>query len=506
MTVQSLDPTTRKVTMTLAAIAATAATPRPSGETLSEQAARITLGVNAHLSDPSLATGGDWQLLWLGLSPDNANLVYLVKNTSGPNEFAVVIRGTVADNATDMLEDLSVGTVVPFTGCGSPQPVSVSKGAMAAFTQVVTVSSNGVNLVQALDGAIRRAPANPTVYVVGHSLGGCIATMVAPYLKVVKWPVNTPQFALSTFAAPTAGDQGFADFVNSLPWVANEHCYNVWDLIPQAWAGLAAAKNWYPTPGPAASFYVKALISTIASLPGPNVYVQPGDAYTLNPDYGTPGSYDPYATRSSEEDFMAQVAFQHANSTYLGQIGAPAVSSGPVVTSFSPTFGPIGTEITIHGSGFGTDPELAETVVDFGTLPCEKFTVNGDGTQITCFAPEGTGVVDVQVTSILGTSSASLFNQFAYDGPQPAVVLDISPASGTAETKVLVNGVGFAENPVVYFGNKTADLISATSTQITVRAPLPDQSPIAPSTVNVRVLTNGYLTPTAGSNEFSYTG
>lgn len=52
MTVQSLDPTTRKVTMTLAAIAATAATPRPSGETLSEQAARITLGVNAHLSDP----------------------------------------------------------------------------------------------------------------------------------------------------------------------------------------------------------------------------------------------------------------------------------------------------------------------------------------------------------------------------------------------------------------------------------------------------------------------
>ncbi|MFC5640133.1 IPT/TIG domain-containing protein [Kitasatospora cinereorecta] len=506
MAVQPLDPATRKVTMTLAAIAATAATPRPSGESLAAQAARVTLGITTHLADTSLATGGDWELLWLGLSPDNANLVYLAQNIQGANEFAVAVRGTVAGNATDMLEDLSVGTVVPFTAGGSPKPVSVSRGAMAAFTQVVTVSSNGANLVQALDTALRKAPPNPTVYVTGHSLGGCLATMVAPYLQTVQWPSGAPKFALSTFAAPTAGNQDFADFVDSLRWVANEHCYNAYDLIPRAWADLAAAKGWYPEPGPAADFDVKALLSTIGSLPGPNTYAQPGIPFVLNPDYGQPGSYDPYATRSSVQDFMAQVGFQHSNALYLAQLGAPVVSPGPVVTSFSPAFGPTGTELTIHGSGFGTDPQLMETVVDFGTVPCDKFTVNADGTQITCYAPEGVGVVDVQVTTILGTSPASPFNQFAYGGPQPALVLDISPESGTVETKVTVNGQGFADNPQVYFGNKPATVLSATATAITVRAPLKDPSPTAPSTVNVRVLTNGYLTPGAGSDEFTYTG
>ncbi|MFE9725753.1 IPT/TIG domain-containing protein [Streptomyces sp. NPDC005794] len=505
MTVPPLDPATRQVTMTLTAIAAAGATPRPSGETLSDQAARIRKGITAQLADTSLATRGTWQLLWLGLSPDNANLAYLASN--GSAEFAVVIRGTVATNATDMLEDLGVGTVVPFTAGGSPQPVSVSKGAMDAFTQIAGMSTDGLSLVQALGEAILAVlPAEPTVYVAGHSLGGCIASMVAPYLKTVDWSPSTPQFALSTFAAPTAGDQGFADFVNSLQWSANEHCYNTYDLIPQAWANLAAAKNWYPSPGPAANFDVKALMSTIASLAGPNVYVQPGCSYAMNTDYGRPGTYDPYATRSSVEDFLTQVGFQHANSTYLGQVGAPAVSSGPVVSGLSPTYGPAGREITIYGSGFGTDPASSETVVDFGTVPCQSVTVSGGGTQISCSVPEGTGVVDVRVTTILGTSPASLFNQFAYDGPQPAVIYDISPSSGTFETKVFISGVGFAADPVVYFGNKTADILSATATEITVRAPLPDQSPIAPTTVNVRALTNGYLTPTAGSNEFSYTG
>ncbi|GAA2143396.1 hypothetical protein GCM10009760_29720 [Kitasatospora kazusensis] len=507
MTVQPLDPAVRQVTMTLAAIAATGATPRPSGESRPEHHARIRKGIAAQLADTSLATGGVWQLVWLGLSPDNANLAYLAYKPGTTPEFAVVIRGTVAANAADLLEDLDVGTVVPFTAGGSPQTVSVSSGAMAAFTQIAGMRSDGVGLVQALDEVIRAVlPAKPVVYVVGHSLGGCIATMVAPYLQAFDWSPAAPQFALSTFAAPTAGDQAFADFVDSLPWAANEHCYNSYDLIPQAWAGLAATKDWYPAPGPAANFDVKTLISTIDSLTGINVYAQPGYPYAMNTDYGQPGTYYPYATLSSVEDFLAQVAFQHANSTYLGQVGAPVVTAGPVVTAMTPAFGPVGTEITVYGSGFGVDPATAETVVDFGTVPCEKFTVNGDGTQITCYVPEGVGVVDVQVTTILGTSPASAFLRFAYDGPQPAVTNDIAPVSGTVDTKVFVNGQGFAADPVVYFGDRAAHVLSAGPTEITVRAPLPDQDPIAPATVNVRVLTGGYLTPTALSNEFTYTG
>jgi hypothetical protein len=121
--------------MTLAAIAATAATPRPSGETLQDQHQRATLGIKAQLMNPTLATGGKWELMWLALSPDNANLAYIAWNPDA-NQIAVAVRGTIG-NPTDMMEDLDVGTVVPFTASGS-KDVAVSAGSMAAFTQIAT--------------------------------------------------------------------------------------------------------------------------------------------------------------------------------------------------------------------------------------------------------------------------------------------------------------------------------------------------------------------------------
>ncbi|MFD0345104.1 lipase family protein [Kitasatospora aburaviensis] len=310
------------VTMTLAAIAATGAAPRPSGETLAVQKKRIFDGIVQQLSDRSLATQGNWQLAWLGLSPDNANMAYIAKAISGPNQFAVVVRGTVG-NEIDTLEDLDVGTVVPFTVGGAP-PVSVSKGAMTAFTQVVAMtdesSAAGAGLVQALTSLLKPAP-GATVYVVGHSLGGCIATMLALYLQAQTWD-DSPQFAVSTFAAPTAGLKDFADLFNSVKWAGYQGYVNAYDIVPLAWASLDTAKNWYPAPGPVAPPAVKdILIPGIKGLSGPNAYVQPTTTVLpLNPDYK---AYDSRVVKSSTEDFLAQVGFQHANPTYLKLLNSP---------------------------------------------------------------------------------------------------------------------------------------------------------------------------------------
>ncbi|GGQ64196.1 hypothetical protein [Kitasatospora griseola] len=116
---------TPQVAMTPAAIAATAATPRPSGETTAEQRDRILQGVGRQLAEPSLATGNDWFPIWLALSPDNANMAYLAASRS-TNAFAVVLRGTVG-SVTDLMEDLGVGTVVPFTAVGSPPAARSSR-------------------------------------------------------------------------------------------------------------------------------------------------------------------------------------------------------------------------------------------------------------------------------------------------------------------------------------------------------------------------------------------
>lgn len=501
---EQLPSAVAPVAMTLAAIAASAATPRPSGETLAEHSNRVFLGIHEQLADSSPATGNDWNLQWVALSPDNANMAYLANTMGGSNEFAVVIRGTVG-NETDLLEDLGVGTVVPFTaGNAPPNPVWVAKGAMEAFTQVITMNSVGVTLVQALTRALAKAPPNPTVRVIGHSLGGCIATMIGPYLQAQSWP-SPAQFAMHTFAAPTAGGADFVSYVESLPWVANERYYNAYDLVPQAWTNLDDAKSWYPGPGPEATNDVKAVISTIAGLPGPNVYAQPGDSCELNTGYGAvPGSYDPNLTRKSLQDFMGQVAYQHADSTYLNLLGAPDVLPGPVVTSVSPNAGPPGTTVTITGTGLGTG---IDTGVDFGTLPCPRFGVTNNGTQITAYLPQGigAGVVAVRVTTNLGTSPAVPSCRFAYGGPEPVVVTGINPNTGPKNRSVTITGENFAPNAKVWFGNNAAEITQLTPpNHITATAPPPDIGPTDPQTVNVTVFSNGYTSPATPADEFDY--
>ncbi|MFH8715818.1 hypothetical protein [Streptomyces zaomyceticus] len=54
--------------------------------------------------------------------------------------------------------------------------------------------------------------------------------------------------------------------------------------------------------------------------------------------------------KKSLQDFMGQMAFQHANSTYLGLLGAPDVLPGPVVTVVTPV-GRVGGPVEVVGTG-----------------------------------------------------------------------------------------------------------------------------------------------------------
>src|ERR1700756_5864474 len=71
-----MSSTTEQVMMTLAALAATGATERPSGESLEQQEQRILTGINSQLANNSLATAGQWSAIWVGLTASRANLAY----------------------------------------------------------------------------------------------------------------------------------------------------------------------------------------------------------------------------------------------------------------------------------------------------------------------------------------------------------------------------------------------------------------------------------------------
>lgn len=493
--------------MTLAALAATAPAARPSGESLEVHTQRILNGINSLLADNSLATAGLWQAVWVGLSPDGANLSFIAQCTS-QNAFAVGIRGTQFTSLIDLGEDLEPQTLAQFTP--GDVPLLVSQGSMKGFTEVIgTVGVPSGNLLQTLTALLGAAPSNATLYVTGHSLGGALATMVALYLAAQTWS-NPPVFGVYTFAAPSAGLQSFADYydqtlTNNSPnqtW----RVYNAWDAVPNAWATLSnVKKKFYPVPsasdptnpGPAKTSAVSILLGQFEKLPNGNHYVQTNgnsskspNTKVLNSKYA---SYDPSCVYKTTESFMGQVAYQHncylsllevKNLPAVGDLGGP-----PKVTKVSPNNGPVagGVSVTISGGYFTSD-----CVVDFGNVA--GTVVDFTPTQITAISPPGAGTVDVRVTNMYGTSAATPADQFAAPSPLAPSVTSVTPAGGPPvppfippppfrpplpdpSYAVSVIGTGFvlpADSTVVNFGtnNEGSSVKVLSLTELTVVPPM----------------------------------
>ncbi len=134
--------------------------------------------------------------------------------------------------------------------------------------------------------------------------------------------------------------------------------------------------------------------------------------------------------------------------------------TGPVITSFSPTFAAPGTTITINGQNF-----TGATAVDFGGLPATSFTVLNDNI-IT--AVNGIGYSgSINITGPNGSGSRSGFVMLP-------VISSFTPLSGPAGTAVTINGLNFnpaATSNTVYFGAVKGTVSAASPTSLTVNAP-----------------------------------
>jgi hypothetical protein len=220
----------------------------------------------------------------------------------------------------DVYEDLRVGELDEFKV--GDQAAPVSRGASTAFAGVTGArfvaadgALSGTGLVEALQQLV--SDGARTVTVTGHSLGGCVSTMVGLHLQDVLAGVTVQ---VVTFAAPTAGLQGFADMFDGAfggATGANSayRVVNAWDVVPHAWATLGDLGGWYPSPGPAQCLDVTGTLLVLILLPGSNSYVQPSvNVVTLNDaQYGSPGSlWDANYEAPTVEGFKGQALFQHS--------------------------------------------------------------------------------------------------------------------------------------------------------------------------------------------------
>ena len=172
-------------------------------------------------------------------------------------------------------------------------------------------------------------------------------------------------------------------------------------------------------------------------------------------------------------------------------------SATVTLTLISPTSGPVGTMITLTGTGL-----TGATGVTVGGVAATNVTVVSD-TSVTADVPTTltTGTYDVVVTAPGG--SATLADAFEVTAASVPTVTSLNPTSGGPGTTVVITGTGFTGATGVTFGGTDAASFTVDSdTQITAVAPAGMDS----GEVDVVVTTAAGSSATGDASKFDNTG
>ncbi len=174
---------------------------------------------------------GPWALTW-GPAVNDGVLAFVARGADG--RYALALRGTLTDWDAkglfdNILEDLDALVLVPFLYPQSAN-ANVAAGSNAALALLVAATdpATDLSLIDYLRQTAAAQGGKLVLDVVGHSLGGDLANLAAAWLadqlpKAAKLQLTLTPY---TFAAPTTGDQGFANLWNTLFGTSSYACVN----------------------------------------------------------------------------------------------------------------------------------------------------------------------------------------------------------------------------------------------------------------------------------------
>jgi Lipase (class 3) len=301
-------------------------------ESVEQQTARMRRDIDAALAASSYPS---WHVVWgPGLSGDRANMLYAAGD-SNSDRIAVAVRGTDWSFWLNWVEDLaSVLPLVPFTYVlpavhdGTPL---IAVGTNIGLQLLITTQASTLD-GQTMDLAtfLRQAGAQARVFVTGHSLGGCLASVLAPALAYQLG--NADNITVYTFAAPSAGNQDFVSYFDRLFSTATGaptayRVYNNLDIVPASWASLPRIARLY-RPAPRCSVRMRQLVAWAQEKVGTD-YQQVGkrtrgSAVELHGQLTAPHALPLTPDRGSVL-FFYEVGQQHATETYMQLLEAPAI-------------------------------------------------------------------------------------------------------------------------------------------------------------------------------------
>ena len=135
----------------------------------------------------------------------------------------------------------------------------------------------------------------------------------------------------------------------------------------------------------------------------------------------------------------------------------------PSIASFTPLEGPVGTEVTIAGSGFG-----GVTAVSFNGTPASSFAIDSDS-QIQAIVPTGATSGPISVSDGINVAESS--SSFTVVVPVTPTIGGFTPTSGPVGTVVTISGTGFSDVTEVRFYGALADFVVDSDTQIQASVP-----------------------------------
>jgi triacylglycerol lipase len=261
-----------------------------------------------------------WEVVWqpLGWLPQNYAMVFQLSSTS---TYAVAIQGT--QNAWDALHDFHI---VPQPAFAPINDAAIAQGTQDSLKAVLDLRNTKL---ETLSTFLSKLTAGSCLTVTGHSLGGNVASAMVPYLAanlsvfggsgnpISSLPAN---LAGVTFAAPSAGNQAFADFLNacSSNYVAH---FNQYDVISNVWAtsgqlNMNTIDSLFPSPGlsPAPGAVQQFITSKEQQLKTSQIsYAQTNGSIFKFPSKAPPSD--------SKDPWLWELGYQH-NNAYASTFGA----------------------------------------------------------------------------------------------------------------------------------------------------------------------------------------
>ena len=285
--------------------------------------------INAGLSEAGYE---QWQVVWgPAVNADRSNLAYAACN-SRTGELAVSIRGSDFSFWLNWIEDLAVIRLVPYNQfvANVSDSAQIAYGTAIGLRQVMGMRDGTVSL----ESFLSAAPDGTPILITGHSLGGCLASALAPC--VANWVAKPANVFVYTLAAPSPGNADFAIYYDTLFTLQSGQStafrfFNNLDVVPNAWASLTTIETYYPPLVPCPSD-ISNLVARAENAVG-GQYRQLGDvalgsAVELSSTVITPlGAYRGRLELNSFENavFLWESAQQHACTTYQALLQTPFI-------------------------------------------------------------------------------------------------------------------------------------------------------------------------------------